>query len=99
MSCRWPVASGAKTTEYRRHRPPFTDRVFYPGRWVRIAYSYNIKLHPTLIAPSPTCSGVLLPRKSNGPATDSPQREQVADILGFCKPRRFLYDGVSMDDD
>ena len=43
-------ASGAKTIEYRRHRPPFTARVFYPGRVVRIAYNYRIALYPTLLA-------------------------------------------------
>jgi hypothetical protein len=34
--------SGEKTIEYRRHRPPFTIRTFYPGRQVRLAYTYNI---------------------------------------------------------
>ena len=43
-------ASGAKTIEYRRHRPPFTARVFYPGRLVRIAYNYDLKRFPTLLA-------------------------------------------------
>jgi hypothetical protein len=43
-------ASGAKTVEYRRHRPPFTDRVFYPGRPVRIAYNYRLAVTPVLFA-------------------------------------------------
>jgi hypothetical protein len=43
-------ASGAKTTEYRRHRPPFVERIFYPGRLVRIAYNYDINRYPTLLA-------------------------------------------------
>lgn len=34
--------SGTKTIEYRRHRGQFTARTFYPGRLVRIAYTYNI---------------------------------------------------------
>src|SRR6266851_5286347 len=42
--------SGAKTIEYRRHRPPFTARTFYPGRWVRIAYNYDVKRCPSLLA-------------------------------------------------
>ncbi len=43
-------AAGSKTVEYRRHRPPFTARTFYPGRWVRIAYNYDVKRCPSLIA-------------------------------------------------
>jgi hypothetical protein len=44
-------ASGAKTIEHRRHRPPFTARTFYPGRrLVRIAYNYNVAKLPSLIA-------------------------------------------------
>jgi hypothetical protein len=42
-------ASGEKTTELRRHRPPFTERVFYPGRLVRVAYNYNIARNPSLL--------------------------------------------------
>jgi hypothetical protein len=34
--------NGSKTIEYRRHRPPFTERVFYPGRAVRISYRYDL---------------------------------------------------------
>ena len=33
--------AGTKTAEFRRHRAPFTQRVFYPGRAVRIAYGYD----------------------------------------------------------
>lgn len=36
-------ADGSKTIEYRRHRGQFTACTFYPGRRVRIAYSYNIR--------------------------------------------------------
>jgi hypothetical protein len=43
-------AGGTKTIEHRRHRPPFTARVFYPGRVVRIAYNFNIKKTPSLLA-------------------------------------------------
>jgi hypothetical protein len=43
-------AAGTKTIEYRRHRKPFTKRAFYVGRWVRLAYSYNINKYPSLIA-------------------------------------------------
>src|ERR1700726_1409986 len=43
-------AAGTKTIEYRRHRKPFTERAFYIGRWVRIAYNYNINKYPSLIA-------------------------------------------------
>jgi hypothetical protein len=43
-------ASGEKTIEYRRHRPPFTIRVFYPERRVRIAYTYNLSMRPHLDA-------------------------------------------------
>lgn len=39
-------ASGIKTIEYRRHRPPYTRRTFSPGREVRIAWTYNIKRCP-----------------------------------------------------
>lgn len=45
--------SGEKTVEYRRHRPPFTVKTFYPGRLVRLAYTYNIKAsvsHLVLVA-------------------------------------------------
>jgi hypothetical protein len=42
--------SGEKTTEYRRHRGLFTARTFWTGRSVRIAYSYNVKRYPSLIA-------------------------------------------------
>lgn len=34
-------AAGIKTIEYRRHKPPFTERVFYPSRRVRIKYQYH----------------------------------------------------------
>jgi hypothetical protein len=34
-------ASGIKTVEYRRHRPPFVAKNFPPGRPVRIAYRYQ----------------------------------------------------------
>jgi hypothetical protein len=43
-------AAGTKMVEYRRHRKPFTQRAFYPGRWVRIAYNYDINKYPSLIA-------------------------------------------------
>jgi hypothetical protein len=43
-------ASGEKTKEYRRHRPPFTERTFYPGRLVRIAYNYQLGRFPFLLA-------------------------------------------------
>jgi hypothetical protein len=43
-------ASGEKTVEYRRHRPPFTSRAFYPGRWVRITNNYNLARTPVLLA-------------------------------------------------
>lgn len=43
-------AAGTKTIEYRLHRPPFTQRVYYPGRWIKIAYNYNITKNPTLLA-------------------------------------------------
>jgi hypothetical protein len=43
-------AAGTKTIEYRRHRPPFTARVFYPGRVVRIAFNFNVKRFPSLLA-------------------------------------------------
>jgi hypothetical protein len=42
-------ASGVKTIEYRRHRPPFTARVFYPGRRVRIRCGYGLA-RPELLA-------------------------------------------------
>jgi hypothetical protein len=42
--------AGRKTIEYRLHRAPFTRKAYYPGRWVRIAPNFNIKLHPSLIA-------------------------------------------------
>ncbi len=42
--------AGTKTVERRLHRPPFTVRAFYPGRWVRIAYNFNVAKLPSLIA-------------------------------------------------
>jgi hypothetical protein len=41
---------GTKTVEYRLHRKPFTRHAFYPGRFVRLAYNYDIKRYPSLIA-------------------------------------------------
>jgi hypothetical protein len=43
-------AAGVKTIEYRRHRPPFAAHTFYPGRWVRIAYNFDVKRFPSLLA-------------------------------------------------
>ena len=43
-------AAGTKTVEYRRYKKPFTEGAFYVGRWVRIAYNYNINKYPSLIA-------------------------------------------------
>ena len=43
-------AAGTKTVERRLHRPPFTVRAFYPGRWVRLAYNFNVAKTPSLIA-------------------------------------------------
>jgi hypothetical protein len=34
-------ASGIKSVEYRRHRPPFVAKNFWPGRRVRIASRYQ----------------------------------------------------------
>ena len=42
--------AGTKDTEYRRHRHAFNERVFYPGRRIRLGYHYNIKLVPSVIA-------------------------------------------------
>jgi len=42
--------AGTKTVERRLHRPPFTQRAFYPGRWVRLAYNFNVAKTPSLIA-------------------------------------------------
>jgi hypothetical protein len=41
--------AGSKTIEYRRHKPPFTARVFYPGRRVRIRCGYG-RAYPELPA-------------------------------------------------
>jgi len=43
-------ASGEKTIEYRRHRGQFTSRTLWPGRRVRLAYTYDVKRYPSLIA-------------------------------------------------
>jgi len=43
-------SSGAKTIEYRRIRGSFTNRVYYPGRRVRVAYNYDIGRYPFLTA-------------------------------------------------
>jgi hypothetical protein len=43
-------AAGTKTIEFRRHRKPFTQRAFYPGRLVRLAYYYDIARNPSLLA-------------------------------------------------
>jgi hypothetical protein len=42
--------SGEKTVEYRRHRAPFTEGVFYVGRIARLAYNYNLKRYPSRLA-------------------------------------------------
>lgn len=42
--------SGEKNIEYRRLRGQFNAAVFRPGRSVRIAYNYNLKLFPFLDA-------------------------------------------------
>jgi hypothetical protein len=34
--------AGTKTTEFRRHRRPFTERVFYAGRRAAITFRYNL---------------------------------------------------------
>jgi hypothetical protein len=34
-------AAGTKTTEYRRYKGQFTQRNFWPGRLIRIAYRYD----------------------------------------------------------
>lgn len=41
---------GSKTIEYRLHRKPFTRGAFWPGRIVRLAYNYNIKINPSRLA-------------------------------------------------
>jgi hypothetical protein len=43
-------SAGTKTVEYRLHKKPFTERAFYPDRWVRIAFNYNIDKNPSLLA-------------------------------------------------
>jgi hypothetical protein len=43
-------AAGTKTIEYRLHRKPFTKHAFYPGRFVRLAYNYDIKRFPSMLA-------------------------------------------------
>jgi hypothetical protein len=58
--------AGQKDTEYRR--PPYTQRNFYPGRAVRIAYRYDIARHPvtearvvdSAIVPASACDRDLL---------------------------------------
>jgi hypothetical protein len=32
------------------HRKPFTKHAFYPGRCVRLAYNYDVKRHPSMLA-------------------------------------------------
>jgi hypothetical protein len=43
-------AAGTKTVEYRLHRKPFTKRTYYPGRFVRLAYNYDVKRYPSMLA-------------------------------------------------
>lgn len=43
-------ARGEKTTEFRRHRPPFVARTFAPGRLVRLSYNYDLARYPRLVA-------------------------------------------------
>jgi hypothetical protein len=43
-------AAGSKTVEYRLHRKPFTKHAFYPGRFVRLAYNYDVKRYPSMLA-------------------------------------------------
>jgi hypothetical protein len=43
-------AAGRKNTEFRLHRKPFTNHVFYAGRWVRLAYRYDFQKHASLLA-------------------------------------------------
>jgi hypothetical protein len=66
--------AGTKTVEYRRHRKPFTERAFYPGRWVRIAYSYNINKFPSVLA---RVTGFAV-----APARDHPAMREVYPQLG-----------------
>lgn len=42
--------AGTKTVEYRRHRRPFLATTYYPGRYVRLAYSYDVNKYPTRLA-------------------------------------------------
>lgn len=42
--------AGTKTVEYRRHRRPFLATTYYPGRFVRLAYSYDVYKYPTRLA-------------------------------------------------
>src|SRR5271163_664358 len=42
--------AGTKTVERRLHRPPWTARVFYPGRVVRIAFNYDLRRYGSLLA-------------------------------------------------
>jgi hypothetical protein len=67
-------AAGTKTVEYRRHRKPFTERAFYVGRWVRLAYNYDINKYPSLIA---RVTGFEL-----APAHDHPAMRDVYPDLG-----------------
>jgi hypothetical protein len=43
-------AAGTKTIEYRLHRKPFTKHTYYPGRFVRLAYNYDVKRYPSMLA-------------------------------------------------
>jgi hypothetical protein len=43
-------ANGEKTAEYRRHRSPYLERIFYPGRPVLIRYNRDATKGPSLRA-------------------------------------------------
>jgi hypothetical protein len=43
-------ARGEKTTEYRRHRRPFTANTYWPGRSIVIRYNYDPARSPELAA-------------------------------------------------
>ena len=66
--------SGTKTIEFRRHRRPFTERVYYPGRRVVITFRYN--LAPRLPA--------IVVRFESKPLI------QVPDMIGFYSDMEML---------
>lgn len=75
--------SGEKTIEYRRIRGSFTERVYYSGRRVKLAYNYDIGRFPYLTA-TVTCF-------AQQPARLCPQLMELDPTLDPDEPIAAIY--------